>query len=137
MQKSMIAAAMAAMFALPIAAGAQGIVGGAAAGVEDGTRAAGPVGGIVGGAVGAVVGGIDGLFGVDQRPRFRDYAVRRHHASYAYDREVVIGTVLPEQGVTYYEVPAEYGVRAFRYTIVNDRPVLVDPTSRRIVDVIE
>lgn len=137
MQKSMIATAMAAMFALPIAAGAQGIVGGAADGVEDGTRAAGPVGGIVGGAVGAVGGGIAGLFGVDQRPRFRDYAVRRHHESYAYDREVVIGTVLPEQGVTYYEVPAEYGVRAFRYTIVNERPVLVDPTSRRIVDVIE
>jgi hypothetical protein len=29
--------------------------------------------------------------------------------------------------VTYYEVPQEYAVREYRYTVVNDRPVLVDP----------
>lgn len=137
MQNMMTAAALAAMLALPTAAGAQGIVGGAAVGVEDGTRAAGPVGGIVGGAVGAVGGGIAGLFGVDQRPRFRDYAVRERHDSYVYDQQVAVGAVLPERGVTYYEVPAEYGVRTYRYTIVNQQPVLVDPTTRRIVDVIE
>ena len=31
----------------------------------------------------------------------------------------------------------EYGVRDYRYTVVNDRPVLVDPRSRRIVEVVE
>jgi hypothetical protein len=44
---------------------------------------------------------------------------------------------LPEAGVTYYDVPQEYGVRDYRYTIVNDRPVLVDPRTRRIVEVVE
>jgi len=29
-------------------------------------------------------------------------------------------------GVTYYEVPKEYGVTKYRYTVVNDRPVLVE-----------
>jgi hypothetical protein len=39
---------------------------------------------------------------------------------------------------SYYDVPPEYHVdRGYRYTIVNDRPVLVDPASRRVVDVIE
>jgi hypothetical protein len=46
--------------------------------------------------------------------------------------------VLPEAGVTYYDVPAEYHVRGgYRYTIVNDRPVLVEPRTRRIVEVID
>ena len=45
--------------------------------------------------------------------------------------------VLPEQGVTYYEVPPEYGARGYRYTVVNDRTVLVDPHTRRIVEVVE
>jgi hypothetical protein len=45
--------------------------------------------------------------------------------------------VLPPSGVEYYEVPAEYGVRGYRYTIVNDRTVLVDPRTHRIVEVID
>ena len=132
-----VALAVAAL-ALPAAAAAQGIVGGAAEGAHDGNRAAGPVGGVVGGVVGAVGGGIAGLLGVDQRPRFRDYAVRAHHDSYAYDRPVVVGGVLPGQGVTYYDVPTEYGVQdGYRYTIINGQPVLVDPRTGRIVQVVE
>jgi hypothetical protein len=45
--------------------------------------------------------------------------------------------VLPEEGVTYYEVPAEYGARDYRYTVVNGRTVLVEPRSRRIVEIVE
>ncbi|MDB5558505.1 MAG: hypothetical protein JWQ36_1439, partial [Enterovirga sp.] len=33
--------------------------------------------------------------------------------------------------------PAEYGVKGYRYTVVNDRTVLVDPGSRRVVQIIE
>jgi hypothetical protein len=50
---------------------------------------------------------------------------------------VRVGVVLPEQGVTYYEVPPEYGVREHRYTIVNGRTVLVEPRTRRIVEIVE
>jgi hypothetical protein len=39
--------------------------------------------------------------------------------------------------VTYYDVPREYGETHYRYTVVNDRTVLVDPSSHRIVQVIE
>jgi hypothetical protein len=38
--------------------------------------------------------------------------------------------------VTYYEVPEQYGVREYRYTIVNDTPVLVDPRSHKVVQII-
>jgi hypothetical protein len=129
--------AAAVMIGTPQLATAQGVVGGAAQGAETGSDAAGPVGGVVGGVVGAVGGGIAGLLGIDQRPRFRDYVVSEHRDSYRYDRDVVVGAVLPESGVTYYEVPSEYGVREYRYTIVNDRAVLVDPTTHRIMQVIE
>ena len=135
--KILAAAAVAMMFALPVAVQAQGIVGGAEEGAHDGNRAAGPVGGIVGGVVGAVTGGIAGLIGDDQRPRFREYVVRENRPSYAYDGSVAVGAALPNEGVTYYDVPPEYGARDYRYTIVNGQPVLVDPRTHQIVEVIE
>jgi hypothetical protein len=61
----------------------------------------------------------------------------RHVPSYRYEREVRVGADLPSRGVTYYEVPREYGVTKYRYTVVNDRTVLVDPSTHRIVQVVE
>ena len=46
-------------------------------------------------------------------------------------------SVLPEAGVTYYDVPQTFGVTPYRYTVVNGRTVLVEPRSRRIVQVVE
>ena len=129
--------AIAAAMTLPVAAQAQGVPSGIERGSRDGERAAGPVGAVVGGVIGGVVGGVAGVLGVDQRPRFRSYAVEQRRPSYQYREDVRIGAVLPEEGVTYYEVPPEYGVRDYRYTVVNNRTVLVDPRTRRIVEVIE
>jgi hypothetical protein len=137
MRMNLFAAVATAAFILPLAASAQGIVGGASEGARDGSRAAGPVGAVVGGVAGAVGGGVAGLLGVDQQPRFRDYAVRERHQSFTYDRPVVVGGVLPGEGVTYYEVPAEYGVQDYRYAIINGRTVLVNPKTHSIVQVIE
>ena len=130
-------AALAAAVALPVVAQAQGVPGGVERGSRDGERAAGPVGAVVGGVIGGVVGGVNGVLGVDQRPRFRSYVVEQRHPSYQYREDVRVGAVLPEEGVTYYDVPQEYGVRDYRYTVVNGRTVLVEPRTRRIVEVVE
>jgi len=130
-------AAIVTAIALPNLAQAQGVPGGVERGAREGERAAGPVGAIVGGTIGGVVGGVAGVLGVEQRPRFRSYAVEQGRPSYAYRDEVRVGAVLPEAGVTYYEVPPEYGVRDYRYTVVNGRTVLVEPRTHRIVEVIE
>ena len=130
-------AAVAAAMALPAITHAQGVPGGVERGSREGERAAGPVGAVVGGVIGGVVGGVSGVLGVDQRPRFREYVVREHRPSYQYREDVRVGAVLPEEGVTYYEVPPEYGVRDYRYTVVNNRTVLVDPRTHRIVQVVE
>ncbi len=131
------AAALLAVVAMPVLAQAQGVPGGIERGAREGERAAGPVGAIVGGTIGGVVGGVAGILGVDQRPRFHRYVVEQHRPSYQYREDVRVGVELPESGVTYYEVPQEYGAHGYRYTVVNDRTVLVDPRTRRIVEIVE
>jgi len=79
---------------------------------------------------------VDGI-PVDQRPAFREYIVRERVPNYAIPDRVIVGGVLPEVGVTYYDVPQTYGVTPYRYTVVNGQTVLVDPRSRRIVQVVE
>lgn len=129
------ALALATLVASPVYA--QGLAPGAAEGAREGARDAGPVGGVVGGAVGGAVGAATGLLGVDEGPRFRDYAIRSHHQSFRYDEPVRVGAILPDEGVEFYEVPREYGVTRYRYTIIDDQPVLVDPRSRKIVQIIK
>jgi hypothetical protein len=73
----------------------------------------------------------------DQRPAFREYIVRERVPDYTIPDRVIVGGVLPEVGVTYYDVPQTYGVTPYRYTVVNGRTILVDSRSRRIVQVIE
>lgn len=127
------ATALFAALALPTTALAQGAATGAATGAVVGGVAGGPVGAVVGAGVGAVAGGIAD----DSRPRFRSYVTERKVPSYRYEKEVRVGADLPSSGVTYYDVPKEYGVTKYRYTVVNDRTVLVDPGTHRIVQVIE
>ena len=104
--------------AAPVAAQAQGVV---TTGV-----ARGPV----------IVDDADGI-AVDQRPAFREYIVRERVPTYTIPDRVVIGGVLPDTGVTYYDVPQTYGVTPYRYTVVNGQTVLVEPRTRRIVQVVE
>jgi hypothetical protein len=133
MHIKMMTGAAALALLLPIAAYAQsGVAAGATAGAVGGAVVGGPVGAVVGGVGGALVGTITD----SNQPKFREYVVREHRPSYHYDREVVVGAELPDTGVTYYEVPREYGVTEYRYTIVNDRTVLVDPKTHRIVQII-
>jgi hypothetical protein len=74
---------------------------------------------------------------VDQRPAFREYIVRERVPTYTIPDRVVVGGVLPDAGITYYDVPQTYGSTPYRYTVVNGQTVLVEPRSRRIVQVIE
>jgi hypothetical protein len=126
-----------ASLALPMAAQAQGTVRGAQEGAAQGGHDAGPVGAVVGGAIGAVAGTVGDILGVEDRTRFHEYVVRERVPSYRYSNEFVVGAMLPESGVTYYDVPADYHVSGYRYTYVNDHAVLVDPHTRRIVQIID
>jgi len=110
-----------------------GAATGAATGAVGGAIVGGPAGAVVGATVGAAAGGIAD----DSRPRFRTYVTGQRHHSYRYENDLRVGADLSPSGVTYYEVPREYGVTRYRYTVVNDRTVLVDPGTHRIVEIID
>jgi uncharacterized protein DUF1236 len=57
--------------------------------------------------------------------------------NYTIPGRVVVGAVLPESGVTFYDVPQTFGATPYRYTVINGETVLVEPRTRRIVQVIE
>ena len=118
MRNILAIAAIASAIGAPIAAQAQDVV---TTGV-----ARGPV----------IISEADGI-AVDQRPAFREYVVRERVPNYTISERVIVGGVLPEVGVTYYDVPQTFGATPYRYTVVNGRTVLVEPRSRRIVQVIE
>lgn len=130
----LVAGVLAGAIAIPGTVLAQG---GAATGAATGAVGGAIVGGPVGAAVGATVGAVAGGIADDARPRFRTYVTEQRRPSYRYDNEVRVGVDLPESGVTYYDVPREYGTTNYRYTVVNDRTVLVDPRTRRVVQIID
>ena len=83
-----------------------------------------------------VIGEHEGIV-ADQRPAFREYIVRERVPNYTISERVIVGGVLPETGVTYYDVPQSFGMTPYRYTVVNGQTVLVEPRSRRIVQVVD
>ena len=126
-----------------------GIVGGAVgAGVGAATGAVGTATGIAGAAVngatgvaGAAVNGatgvVGGIFGADE-PRFNSYAQGQNLTSYGYRRPLRVGAILPRTGPEYYNVPADYpNAQRYRYARVNDRTVIVDARTRRVVEVMQ
>lgn len=119
MRKMLVLATMVAI-AAPVTAYAQGVV------VEEHVTT---------GYAGAPLSG--GIISDVQRPRLRRYIVEERVPSYAIEQPVAVGTVLPDSGVTYYDVPQEFGPTTYRYTVVNDHSLLVDPRSRRVMQVIE
>jgi uncharacterized protein YcfJ len=131
--KLLAGVALATLLSFSAAHAQSGVAAGATTGAVVGGVAGGPVGAAVGAGAGAIAGGIAD----DRRPRFHSYVSERHVPSYRYEHEVRVGADLPSSGVTYYDVPEEYGVTNYRYTVVNDRTVLVDPHSHRIIQVIE
>ena len=86
---------------------------------------------------GVARGGDDAGIVVDQQPAFREYIIRERVPNYTIPDRVVVGGVLPETGVTFYDVPQSFGMTPYRYTVVNGRTVLVEPHSRRIVQVVD
>ena len=111
------AAAVAGALSAPMSALAQGTVG-------------------VGGGNTVVIEQGSGII-ADQRPAFREYVVTQRVPAFTIQDRVVVGAVLPEAGVTYYDVPQRFGSTPYRYTVVNGSTVLVEPRSRRIVQVID
>jgi hypothetical protein len=93
-------------------------------------------GAATGAGVGAVAGGVLGSISAQDRTYVREYVVQHKRPSARVKGEVVVGATLPQQ-VAVYPVEGNPAFSNYRYTYVNDRAVLIDPSSRRVVYVIE
>ena len=74
---------------------------------------------------------------VEQRPAFREYVVEQRVPAFRVPDRVVVGSTLPETGITYYDVPQRFGATTYRSPVVTGETVLVAPRSRRIVEVLD
>ncbi|MGX1786102.1 DUF1236 domain-containing protein [Bosea sp. NPDC055332] len=72
----------------------------------------------------------------EQQGKVRAYVVKEKPASVKVTESVAVGTALPSS-VTLQALPADVGVTQYRYAIVNDKTVLVEPSSRKIIQIIE
>jgi len=99
-------------------------------GAQNGARAGGDVGGPVGAAVGGTVGAAVGLgleipnAVITSIPRERSVVVRE---------QVVVGEPLPAT-VELRPVPSH---TEYRYAVVNDRRVIVEPRTRKVIRIID
>jgi Protein of unknown function (DUF1236) len=99
-------------------------------GAQNGARAGGEIGGPVGAAVGSTVGAAVGLgleipnAVITSIPRERSVTVRER---------VVVGEPLPPT-VKLRTVPSH---TEYRYAVVNDRRVIVEPRTRKVIRIID
>lgn len=113
-----------------------GAAAGAATGAVGGAIVGGPVGAVVGGAAGALAGGAVGSITASDRTYVRGYVMQNRRPSARVEGPLAAGAVLPQQ-VELYPLEGNPGLTNYRYTWVNDRAVLIDPQSRRVIYVIE
>jgi hypothetical protein len=130
MMKNRLAVSLLALAILaPSAALAQSTTAaGAANGARTGGEAAGPVGEVVGGTVGAALGAAVEI------PNAVIMSIQGERAPSVVVRErVVVGEPLPP-GVELRTVPSH---TEYRYAVVNDQRVIVEPRTRKVLKIID
>jgi hypothetical protein len=79
----------------------------------------------------------DTIIGTGQRSAFLAYVERRQMRSALLNEKVAAGDVLPQEGITYYDIPLRFGAGLNRCVVIAGKAAIVDPRTRRVVEVIE
>lgn len=74
----------------------------------------------------------------EQRTKIREYVVEKRVRPVTVKERIVVGETLPDD-IELHAVPGDWGpsLTRYRYVYVDNDVVLVDPSTRRIVQVIE
>ena len=74
----------------------------------------------------------------EQRTRIKEYVVQQRVRPARIEERLVVGTTLPAD-VEMSAVPSDWGpsVSRYRYVYWNDRVVLVEPSSRKVIQIID
>ena len=81
--------------------------------------------------------GSDVVVTVEQKPAFLAYVNRHQMHSDLFVKHVSVGDVLPESGVTYYDLPLRYGAPFYRCAVVGEKVVIADPSTGRVIQVVD
>ena len=130
LSKLMVGVAAAATLMSGVALAQSSTVNGAAGGAVTGAIVGGPVGAAVGGVAGAVVGTV-----IDPPPQKVVTYVREAPAPSArvvVKEKIVVGQPLPETVVV---TPVPESPK-YAFAVVNDERVIVEPSSRKVIQVI-
>jgi Protein of unknown function (DUF1236) len=79
----------------------------------------------------------DRIIGTSQRSAFLAYVERRQMRSASLAGGVSAGDVLPQEGVTYYDIPLHFGAGLNRCVVIAGKAAIVDPRTRLVVEVIQ
>ncbi len=72
----------------------------------------------------------------EQAGKIRTYVQKEKRPSVKVTEQLRVGSTLP--GTTeIYTFPEEVGVKNYRYSVVNDRTVIIDPSTRRVIQFID
>lgn len=69
-------------------------------------------------------------------PEVREYVVKEGRSSVRIDSDVTVGAMLPAD-VEIYAIEGVPTATEYRYAVVNDRRVIVEPGSRRIIEIVD
>lgn len=72
----------------------------------------------------------------DQAAKVKTYVMKEKRPAAKFSGTVAVGTALPAD-VQFYDIPADAGVKGYRYGVVNDQTVIVEPSTRKIIRIIE
>jgi hypothetical protein len=79
----------------------------------------------------------DRIIGTSQRSAFLAYVERRQMRSALLVERVSMKDVLPQEGVTYCDIPLYSGAGPYRCAVIAGNTAIVDPKIGRVVEVIE
>jgi hypothetical protein len=128
MRKTLLTAALLGVALPSMALAQQGTVTGAAGGAAAGAAIGGPVGAVVGGVGGAVIG----TMLAPPPAEVRTYVVEEQVPSVAMDGDIVVGEALPPT-VQIRRVPR---YDSYGFAVVNNHRVIVEPRSRKVIEVL-
>jgi hypothetical protein len=77
------------------------------------------------------------IIGSGQRSAFLAYVARRQMHSASLVGKLSAGDVLPQEGVSYYDISLGFGAGLNRCVFIAGKAAIVDPRTRRVIEVIE
>ena len=72
-----------------------------------------------------------------QKPEFLAYVRRQQIQSDPQLKQVSVDDILPDFGLRYYGIPLRYGAPFYRFAVIGEEVVIIDPSTSRVIQVID